>query len=91
MNRCPLLSRNRTANGDRLVTYRVDGGNSGIGRKMVENRNNGIEEPRWSDTRIIVIPIDLYQRRKPVLIKFDCDLDSKSELELIERKMVTDL
>ena len=32
---CPLLSTNRTAKSDQLVTCRVDGRNSGIGGKMV--------------------------------------------------------
>ena len=43
-NMCPLLSTNRTAKGDRLVTCRVDGRNTRIGWKWSKTNQNKTRE-----------------------------------------------
>ena len=69
-----LLRTDGKTKRDKLVTRRVDGGNIGIARKVVWNKNNWIEETHWSDTKSILISIDTYHRRKTAPLIHGCVL-----------------
>ena len=79
---CPLLNLDGTANCGQLMTCRGDGSKNRVDRKVVWTTNKGIEEPSWNDTRIILISVATYHRRRPAPLMFGCALDSESQLRL---------
>ena len=78
----PLLSTHRTTQTHQLVTCCIDGRNSRIRGKVVQNKNKENEEPPWGATMKFLNSDDTNQRRKPAPAMPDCGPDPKSLLKL---------